>query len=304
MGVFEFKSCPLCKGEHFVRVMECVDHYASGETFSIYKCANCGLLFTKDVPDEKSIGRYYSTPDYISHSDTRSGIVNTVYHWVRAYMLSRKAILIENLSGLRSGKLLDIGTGTGYFPHKMKERGWNVNAIEKDATTSESARIHFGIDVYTDFFEAPLADDSFDVVTLWHVLEHIEPLNQTLQRIRGVLKDKGLVFVAVPNHTSYDAEYYHDKWAAYDVPRHLWHFSPKTMRHLVENNGFSVIATYPMPFDAFYVSALTEKNVGHSFSFVRGMTVGFLCWMRSVTQSQRSSSLIYVLKKVDTYNEK
>ena len=174
MNILKIDKCPLCGGNHFEEVMTCTDHYASGESFQICRCKDCGFQFTHPVPVEAEIGRYYETPDYISHSDTHKGLMNRVYHWVRRVMLARKARLVKHNSRLSQGSLLDIGTGTGYFPHFMQERGWHVSAIEKSPQARQFAKEHFELDVAAPEALNEFADKSFDVITLWHVMEHLE----------------------------------------------------------------------------------------------------------------------------------
>ena len=280
------------------RSVTCVDHFASGEMFHLYTCADCGFLFTQDVPAEEEIGRYYETPNYISHSDTHSGIVNRLYHRVRKYMLGRKARLVQQSTHLETGRLLDVGSGTGYFADTMKQRGWQVQAIEKSAQARDFAREHFGLDVKpAEALMQEWKPASFDVITLWHVLEHLEHLNDVWQRLNELLTEKGVLIVAVPNCSSYDAEKYGALWAAYDVPRHLWHFTPDTMQQFGSKHGFIMAERRPMPFDAFYVSMLTEKNMNRSFPFLRGMLTGILAWFSSLVKKERSSSMIYVFRK-------
>ena len=292
------EKCPLCGGKRLERSVTCVDHFASGEMFHLYTCADCGFLFTQDVPAEEEIGRYYETPNYISHSDTHSGIVNRLYHRVRKYMLGRKARLVQQSTHLETGRLLDVGSGTGYFADTMKQRGWQVQAIEKSAQARDFAREHFGLDVKpAEALMQEWKPASFDVITLWHVLEHLEHLNDVWQRLNELLTEKGVLIVAVPNCSSYDAEKYGALWAAYDVPRHLWHFTPDTMQQFGSKHGFIMAERRPMPFDAFYVSMLTEKNKNRSFPFFRGMLTGILAWFSSLVKKERSSSMIYVFRK-------
>ena len=189
----------------FHKEMTCKDHYATGETFDVYKCESCGFLFTQGIPVEAEIGRYYESPDYISHSDTHHGLMNRVYHWVRRYMLVSKARLIKHNSGLSRGRLLDIGTGTGYFPHFMKEKGWRVTAIEKSPQARTFAQTHFGLEVDAPEKLATYEDASFDVITLWHVMEHLEHLNETWETLSRILQDRGILVIAVPNPSSFDA---------------------------------------------------------------------------------------------------
>ena len=275
----------------------CTDHYASGEQFGLYRCEDCGFIFTQGAPVEAEIGRYYETPDYISHSDTHKGIMNRVYHLVRKYMLSRKAKLVKRTSGLNEGTLLDIGTGTGYFGHTMKEHGWQVKAIEKNAGARAFAKAHFDLEAEAEDALERYADASFDVITLWHVMEHLEHLNETWERLFTLLNDGGVLIVAVPNAASYDAKKYKEWWAAYDVPRHLWHFTPSTMQQFGAKHGFKLAEQHPMPFDAFYVSMLTEKYKGSCLAFLKGMWTGLLARFSSLATEERSSSMIYVFRK-------
>lgn len=243
------------------------------------------------------MGRYYETPEYISHSDTRKGLVNTVYHWVRGYMLGRKARLVAREAHRATGRLLDIGTGTGYFPHVMSRRGWQVQAVEKNAGARAFAKEHFGLDVLPGDALPSLPDGAFDVITLWHVLEHLEHLNETWEHLRRLLDRKGVLIVAVPNCSSFDARKYGSYWAAYDVPRHLWHFTPSTIQQFGAKHGFILAERYPMPFDAFYVSMLTERYMRHRLPFVRGLASGTLAWFSALAGKERSSSMIYVFRK-------
>ena len=297
MNRITIKTCPLCGGTQLERALTCVDHYATGEVFHLCRCAECGFLFTQDFPSEKEIGRYYETPDYISHSDTKKGIVNRVYHYARHHMLKRKARLVMNEAHRKEGRLLDIGTGTGYFPATMKALGWQVQALEKNESARNFARAHFGLEVKPETDLAGYAPESFDVITLWHVMEHLEQLNGTWERLHSLLADKGVLVVAVPNCSSYDARKYGAYWAAYDVPRHLWHFTPDTMQKMGAKHGFILSARHPMPLDAFYISMLTERYMHHRGAFVRGLMTGALAWFSALVRKERSSSMIYVFRK-------
>ena len=297
MKKLTIKQCPVCGGTSLKPALTCVDRYASGEAFQLYRCSECGFLFTQDFPVEAEIGRYYETPDYISHSDTRKGMMNAVYHWVRSYMLRRKARLVVREAHRSTGSLLDIGTGTGYFPHTMQQKGWQVEAVEKNEGARLFAHEHFGLQVKPEAALQEFPEASFQVITLWHVMEHLEHLKDTWKRLHELLADKGVLIVAVPNCSSYDARKYGADWAAYDVPRHLWHFTPDTLTRLAVQQGFILAAHYPMPFDAFYVSMLTEKQRKRACPFLRGMWTGLLAWCSSLVHKERSSSMIYVFRK-------
>lgn len=297
MNKLSINACPLCGGTHLKCAMTCTDFYASGEQFELFSCEDCGFTFTQDVPVEAEMGRYYETPDYISHSDTKKGAMNALYHQVRKYMLGRKARLVVKESHRKSGRLLDIGTGTGYFASTMEQRGWKVEAIEKNARARMFAKEHFGLEVKADEALQEFESGCFDVITLWHVMEHLEHLDATWERLRELLSDRGVLIVAVPNCSSYDAGKYGEYWAAYDVPRHLWHFTPVTIQQFASKHGFIMANRHPMPFDAFYVSMLSEKHRGSSFSFVKGIWVGTIAWLSTLTKKERSSSMIYVFRK-------
>lgn len=297
MSKLNHQSCPLCGSAHIHRAMDCTDYYATREKFDVYHCDDCHFIFTQDAPVESEIGKYYESPNYISHSDTRKGAMNTIYHWVRCLMLRRKARLVENESQLKTGCLLDIGTGTGYFPHVMQQRGWKVSAIEKSAQAREFGQTHFGLDVKAESELAHLPNGEYDAITLWHVMEHLEHLDETWKELSRLLKSKGVVVIAVPNCGSYDARIYGNQWAAYDVPRHLWHFTPQSMQALGKKHGFELTAYYPMPFDAYYVSMLSEKDMGHSCSLIKGMWNGLKAQCHAMGHKELSSSIIYIFRK-------
>lgn len=303
MNKLLIKECPVCGDLHFNHAMTCTDFYATGETFDIVRCATCGFTFTQGVPVESEIGRYYDSPDYISHSDTHKGFVNTLYHRVRRYMLGRKARIVENESTLQNGRLLDIGCGTGYFPAMMQQLGWDVNAIEKNASARTFAKERFGIEALSETQLSVLPNQSFDVITLWHVMEHLEHLHATWDTLYRLLAPNGVLVVAVPNCASYDAERYGEFWAAYDVPRHLWHFTPKSIRLLAAEHQFELSNAYPMPFDAFYISMLSEKYRKSSMASIRGLWSGVIASIHSWRNKEKSSSMIYIFKKKDETSE-
>ena len=289
-------TCPLCGGNHLKPVMLCTDHFASGEQFEVWECADCGFTFTQDVPVEAEIGRYYETPEYISHSDTEKGLMNKVYHIVRQFMLRKKVRLIERASHVKNGQLLDIGTGTGYFPFTAQKFGWKVQAIEKNAKARVFAQEHFHLDVQGDEAFDVLPDKTFDVITMWHVMEHIEHLNELWEQLHRLLKEQSILVIAVPNHHSYDAKKYGSWWAAYDVPRHLWHFTPSVIKKMGEKHKFELVEQHPMPFDAFYVSMLTEKYKGAKLPFLKGLWTGCNGWLHALRDKGQSSSMIYVFR--------
>lgn len=290
-------TCPLCKSTDIAKRFACKDMFATGEMFDIVECHSCGLVFTQGVPDEKVIGRYYESPSYISHSNTSKGLMNKAYHLVRSIMLRRKAELIEKLTLLKNGKLLDYGAGTGYFAKTMIDAGWNVTAIEKSASARELAKEELGIPIEPEEHLAAIEDKELDVVTMWHVMEHIQDPDRMWKEIYRILDDTGIAVIALPNCKSYDAQEYKEHWAAYDVPRHLWHFTPSTIMRWGEKHGFILERQYTMPFDGFYISMLSEGYRGATMKSVKGLWNGFKGWCAQARRRSASSSLIYVFRK-------
>lgn len=289
--------CPVCGNHEISPFLSCEDWLTTKEVFQIQKCNICGFAYTQDFPAEEEIGKYYDAPEYISHSDTDKGIINTLYHWARKISLNSKSKLIAKYSVINKGKLLDVGAGTGYFLNRMKEQKWIVTGIEKSESARHYAKKRFDIDCQGDEYLYEIPCQTKDVITMWHVLEHMEHLNRVFERLHSILKDDGILIIALPNKESFDAEYYREYWAAYDVPRHLWHFSLADFQHIANRHKFELIETRPMYFDAFYISMLSEKNMKHSLATIRGLLRGGIYFLRTLRNKNKSSSLIYILRK-------
>ncbi len=298
MSNIHLQNCPVCNGTQFQPYLQLKDYSISKEDFTLMECKDCGFVFTHNFPDEKSIAPYYKSEDYISHSDTRKGLVNRIYHVVRAVMLQKKAQMVEVYSSKRKGRLLDIGTGLAYFPEFMKSRGWQVEGIEQDADARQAASKRFDFVVNDVPALLEMKGRDFEVISMWHVLEHVHHLDVYMKTIWENLADDGLFVVAIPNPDSPDAAHYKQYWAAYDVPRHLWHWKPQVFKTFAQKHGFEVVATKPMPMDAFYVSMLSEKYKQASLSFIKGIFWGKMTWWKSLNQPQKSSSVIYFMKKI------
>ena len=296
MEIKEVKKCPVCGQNEFSLKFYCEDYFVSHEKFPIYVCQSCLFNFTQHVPGKDSISQYYKADNYISHSDTKKGLVNKIYHTVRKVMLSKKANILKKYH--TTGALLDIGCGTGYFAHEMSLRGWNVVGVEPSVVASSLAKAKFGLDVKDSLFASDFHEKQFDLITLWHVLEHFDELDNTLSTIATLLKNTGTIAVALPNAVSYDAKKYKAHWAAYDVPRHNWHFSPKTFEKLIAQYGLYIKKIYPMPFDAFYIAMLSEKYKKNSIHQLRGILTGMKSFFICLGNKNKSSSLIYIIKKV------
>lgn len=295
-NVITYARCPVCDSSDIGEVFVATDHTVSRKKFAIWQCNDCGCRFTQHVPDARDIGPYYQSSDYVSHSDTNKGLVNKLYHLVRHFTVSAKKKLIERQVG-KKGALLDVGAGTGAFVSVMKAAGWNVTGLEPDATARENAEKNHGLQLQPLEELFKLTEGQFDVITLWHVLEHVHPLHEYLDTFRRILKNDGLLVIAVPNYTSRDARVYGEYWAAYDVPRHLYHFSPASMDRLLQQHGFRVVTRKPMWFDSFYVSMLSEQyKSGHSH-FLKAAWNGLLSNIHATGHVGRCSSVIYLIKK-------
>ena len=298
MSLIHYSFCPLCGSDQISPALTAVDHTVSKESFSIWQCAGCTLRFTQDIPDAGSIGPYYRSDNYISHSNTSKGLVNSLYHMVRRQTLSDKYRLIASATRMRKGKLLDIGAGTGAFAGYMQELGWEVNGLEPDETARAVAKSDHKVDLQGLDELYSLAPDSFDAITLWHVLEHVHELHRYMETLKTLVRRNGRIFIAVPNYTAYDAKVYKEMWAAYDVPRHLYHFSPESMERLLAQHGLQLQLTQPMWYDSIYISMLSEKyrHNGRGNALKAGI-VGLYSNMRAFIDKSRCSSLVYVISR-------
>jgi len=298
MPLIHYSACPSCFSESLRPALQAIDHTVSHEPFGIWECGNCGLRFTQDVPDEAAIGAYYRSQDYISHSNTSKGLVNRLYHTIRRQTLADKYRLIVSATRARQGQLLDLGAGTGAFAGYMQGRGWGVTGLEPDELARERARADHGVVLLdTDqLFSLPV--ESYDAITLWHVLEHVHALHSYMERLKMLVKKSGRIFIAVPNYTSLDARVYKEAWAAYDVPRHLYHFSPDAMESLLARHGLQLQFSQPMWYDSIYISMLSEKYRGNGRgNLPRALMNGVVSNVKAFIDKSRCSSLVYVVSK-------
>lgn len=297
--IIHHTSCPCCNSLNINEVMVTHDFSVTKELFSIWQCNNCTVRFTQNIPDIASITPYYKSSAYISHTDTKSGMINKVYHIVRNITLQSKKKLILKETNLNKGSLLDVGAGTGAFINTMQHAGWQINGLEPDETASNIALQKFGLKFQQPNHIYQLPDNAFDAITLWHVLEHVHDLSGYMQNFARLLKPEGKLFIAVPNYKSSDAEIYNKYWAAYDVPRHLYHFSAKSMNLLATKYGFVIKAYKPMWFDSFYVSMLSEKYKNGRENYLLAILNGFYSNLKTILNIKHCSSIIYVLSKTN-----
>lgn len=275
-------------------VLTVKDHSVSREEFQLIENSEFGFLETSPQPSKDKLPEYYESEDYISHTDSKRNLFEKVYHVVRSISLKKKLDLINSYSS-EEKKLLDVGCGTGDFLQTAIENNWVVSGIEPNEQAREIANKKTNNSVFEIDQLLKFEASSFDVITLWHVLEHLPNLEDHIAIFKTLLKPKGTLIIAVPNYKSYDAKYYKEFWAAYDVPRHLWHFNRDSITSLVSNFDFDVVKTTPMWFDAFYVSMLSEKYKNGKMNPIKGFCIGLLSNLKALS-SKEASALIYIIK--------
>lgn len=295
MSLERLNKCPLCKSGLFLNHKEVKDFSISQESFILCECANCQLIFTNPRPKEDNIASYYESESYISHQDKSKNLTDLLYKLVRNYTIKQKVSLLNQLTPTK-GKLLDIGCGTGYLLAGAQQNGWHVTGIEPGKVARKLARkkgllVHKNLDT--------LDNQKFDCISLFHVLEHIHELRKNLKKIIKHLKDNGHLLIAVPNVSSWDAQHYGAEWAAWDVPRHLYHFNRKSFQTLTEEFDLNLIHSKPMLFDSYYVSMLSEKNKGNkgTLSLWNGFLNGFKSNQWAKKNQKNYSSILFILKK-------
>lgn len=295
--MIHYSGCPLCDSKETSLFIQTNDFFLTQEPYSIFRCNDCGFTFTQDHPDESLAGNYYSSDEYLSHNDRAGGITGYLYRAIRKVMLFRKRKLVEKACGMKNGKILDIGSGTGHFLAEMKRSGWETAGIEISEKSRQYSAIVHGLDVIDPGLIQFIPSSSCDCITLWHTLEHFQYPFRYAEEIRRILKPEGVCIIALPNCSSYDAGFYRKFWAAWDVPRHLWHFSPSTLGFFADKARFLVKTVRRLPLDVFYISIISEKYRGTIPYFIWGLARGFWFYLLSFLNRQRSSSLIYFLRK-------
>jgi len=290
----KLEQCPVCGNHIFKEFLKGADLFLTGQEFTIVECNECGFRFTNPRPDKVEILPFYESPDYIAHNTEQGTLLESVYKFVRKYALANKYKIVKAYS---QGKdILDIGCGTGEFLNYCKGKGLTVTGIEPNPKARKFAADHFSIEVKDEDYLDHLPPAGFDIITMWHVLEHVHLLDSYFQRISQALKKNGTLIIAVPNSNSWDAKKYKKFWAAYDLPRHLYHFTPATFKKLAEKNNFSLIKIMPLKFDAFYISLLSEKYKTKKQNYLKGFYNGLRSNFFGGNDGKNYSSLIYICK--------
>ncbi len=288
-------ACPVCNATQFSPYLICRDYLVSQREFAIQQCDKCGFRFTNPRPDVSEIGKFYKSEDYVSHNDSGGGLINSLYRIVRSYTLQTKLSLINRLN-TKQGSLLDVGCGTGAFLETCKAGGWVIAGMEPDSDARRIAEQKSEVFIYPSLDSLSRSGKRFDVITLWHVLEHIPNLAIAVVQLRELLTEKGTLVIAVPNSDSHDAKKFGKYWAAYDVPRHLYHFTPSSMTFLFENYGMNICEQLPMNFDAFYISLLSTKHRDGKTNYIESGWSGLISNLKAVSTGQ-SSSITYIIRR-------
>jgi 2-polyprenyl-3-methyl-5-hydroxy-6-metoxy-1,4-benzoquinol methylase len=293
----EVLVCPNCNNADFEPFLNCIDYTVTKEQFTIKNCKNCGFKLTSPRPTAAEIGKYYDSEDYISHSNTSAGLINKIYHLVKRRAIQQKIHLIEGLNP-HSKNILDIGCGAGSFLKEISEAGWNAKGVEPSEKIRNFCKNDLRLEVYDENYLEKTAD-RFSVITMWHVLEHVHGLNQRIDEIYRLLTPGGYAVIAVPNYQSADAKKYKEYWAAFDVPRHLYHFSSDIIKSLFQKHKLHFIKSIPMKMDSFYVSMLSEKYMQSSLQMPKAFITGLTSNLKAGSNAEKYSSVIYIFSKLE-----
>jgi len=288
------KSCPICGSKKLEKAFFTKDYFLSQEEFGVCNCKKCGFHFTNPRPKTENLGAYYKSEEYISHSNSSKGLFGFLYQKVRKHTLKTKYQLVNDF---RQGhKILDIGCATGQLLKEFKCRGWESVGVEPDPEARAFAKENYKLNVVDEEAISSLEEQSFDVISMWHVLEHVSDLDKRMQDLKRLVKANGVLFIALPNFESWDAQHYGKYWAGLDVPRHLYHFKKSDVELLFNKYDFELQKILPMKFDAYYVSLLSEKYKKNPLFYVSAFFKGFYSNMLANKKIPNHSSLIYVLK--------
>ena len=287
------KKCPWCNSENNHQFLALKDYFLTQEEFKILECNECKLLFTSPSPTPDKIGNYYKSEDYLSHNEEKKGLFAKIYNKVKKINIKNKFNITVNGQQSTDNNLLDIGCGVGDFLLYAKEKGCNVTGIEPSEDARKIAEKKLDCKILSPEELQNIPDNSFDIITMWHVLEHVADLKTEIHHLQRILKKDGRLVLALPNYKSYDAEYYKDKWAAYDVPRHLSHFSQTSIKNIFKETTLQLVDIKPLKWDSFYISMLSEQYLNSKNSFIKGTLTGWKS-NRKAKKSGEYSSLVYI----------
>lgn len=287
-------KCPWCGSDKAQINLWLKDEFLSKEDFHICECLACGLLYTMPRPGKEKIGDYYKSQDYYSHQENKKGFIPRIYEKVKKVNLKHKYSVATN--GLNIGKILDIGCGVGDFLKTLETHGWQGLGVEPSEDARQIAQTRIKAEIIESEALNQIPDESFDVITMWHVLEHVDNLKWQVAQLQRLIKKQGRIVIAVPNYKSYDGKFYKELWAAYDVPRHLNHFSKETIAKILSSKELKLVKTDKLKWDAFYISYMSEQYKHHSLPLIRGAYRGFVSNCKA-RKSGEWSSMVYVFER-------
>ena len=287
-------KCPWCGSEKAQINLWLKDEFLSKEDFHICECLNCGLSYTMPRPNKEKIGEYYKSEEYYSHQENKKGFIPRLYESVKKVNLKHKYNLATQ--GLNVGKMLDIGCGVGDFLHTAEEHGWTCTGVEPSEDAKAIAKTKTKANIINSEDMEKIPDASFDLITLWHVLEHVDDLKWQIEQLHRLTKTKGRIVIAVPNYKSYDAQYYKELWAAYDVPRHLSHFNKNVLTKIFKSKNLELVQTDKLIWDAYYISYMSEQYKQHKFPLLKGTFRGCISNCKA-RHTKEWSSMVYIFEK-------
>ena len=245
-------------------------------------------------PSKDKIGNYYKSEEYYSHQENKKGFIPKIYESVKKVNLKHKYKL--STEGIETGNMMDIGCGVGDFIHTAEEKGWQCVGVEPSDDAKTIAKTRVKADIIRSEELENLPDGSFDLITMWHVLEHVDELKWQITQLQRLIKSNGRIIIAVPNYKSYDGQYYKEHWAAYDVPRHLNHFNKQTITKIFKASGLELKKTDKLIWDAYYISYMSEQYKHHKFPLIKGAYRGLVSNCKA-RRSGEWSSMVYIFEK-------
>ena len=287
--------CPWCGSSKAEIKMEVKDEFLSQEEFHLCECTNCGMLYTMPRPSKDKIGEYYKSDKYYSHQENKSGFIPKLYELVKSFNVKNKFNMATK--GKTIGKLLDIGCGVGDFIHTAEQKGWDCVGVEPSDEAKNIAKSRTKGNIIDSEKLEQIQDQNFDVITMWHVLEHVDDIKWQVNQLQRLIKDDGRIVIAVPNYKSYDSEFYQQHWAAYDVPRHLNHFDKMIIAKMFKSKELKLINTEKLVWDAYYISYISEQYMQHSLALMRGVWRGLISNCKA-RQTGEWSSMVYIFEKI------
>jgi SAM-dependent methyltransferase len=292
----EVPDCIVCGSGQRHPHLRAPNRFNVGEVFPLVQCSQCGFVYLSPRPSQESIGSHYEDEGYHPHQAEAAGVVDRIYRISRDWNLRYKRWMVE--SHHRKGALLDFGCGTGEFLAEMRANGWQVTGVEPAAQARAVAE-GLGVRASADLEGC---DGPYDVITLWHVLEHVHEAAGQFRRLCELLTPGGILVMALPNIGSVDSRAYGANWVALDAPRHLFHFRPQDVRRFAVARGLTPAGGGVLPLDTPYNVLLSEQLAGQVvrgtrlFGLFRAIRVALAASIRGAIDRSRSSSPVYVFR--------